>query len=447
MSAAIAIDLGATSGRYALGELDNGRITFRVVEQRAHQPQLVNGRWVWPIDELLDLCRRGLAFAESNGAASIGIDSWGVDHGFIGPDGALLAPPVCYRDESHLAAFDSLADKRSRLFALTGCQHQPFNTICQLVARRSEDPSLVERAADWMVLPDLLGRLLGGEPFHELTQASTTQLLGLDDRWCDEAFAFAGWPTPKRQPARPGNLGSTLSSGVRLAHVGSHDTASAVCGFGLLGPHDLFLNIGTWTLVGAVIDRPIATPEAEAANCTNERCVDGRVRFLRNIPGFWVVNRVHDELGVRESVPEWLATRHASDWEPVDLLDPVFFNPPSMQEALAERAARVPATASEWAALTFSSMIGAIARQPSDIAALTGRSFNRIRVGGGGSHSRDICEAIANATGLEVVAGPAEVTVLGNLGVQFVAQGALAWRDLPTVLEASVDHTRYAPCA
>jgi rhamnulokinase len=113
-----------------------------------------------------------------------------------------------------------------------------------------------------MILPDLMGFLLMGEANHELTQASTTQLLGLDDRWSAEALSIAGWPMPDLQPSRPGQLGGYVAEGVRIATVGSHDTGSAVCGFGDLQDDEMFLNVGTWSLVGCVIDQPIATPDA-----------------------------------------------------------------------------------------------------------------------------------------------------------------------------------------
>ena len=447
MAKAVAVDLGATSGRYAVGVLSDGRINYEVIEQIAHSPVEKNGRLEWQFDFLLDLCRRAADYARTTGATTLAIDTWGVDVGFLDDDGNLIDRPVCYRDESHLRAFESMEKHRERLFAATGCQHQPFNTIYQLIARREEDPTIVERAADWMLLPDLLGYFLSGDRFHELTEASTTQLLGIDGQWSSEAFALAGWPVPSRQPAKPGTLGSQISGGPRLAHVGSHDTASAVCGFGSLGPDDLFLNIGTWTLVGCVIDQPIAKPDASRMNCTNERSVDGRIRFLRNVPGFYVINRVHEELGIEITVPEWLATAAVADDDEkpfmVDLMNAIFFNPNSMVDTIQSMIPWKPNSDAEWARLVFTSVVNAIARQPEEIGGLVGRKFSRIRVGGGGSQSEQLCQAIASETGLTVVAGPAEVTVLGNLAVQFVAQGELSWLDIGTVLDASVETRTY----
>ncbi|MDR3689779.1 MAG: FGGY family carbohydrate kinase [Fimbriimonas sp.] len=449
MIGAVAVDFGASSGRYAAGWLEDGQIRFEIVDQVPHGPEERNGRLEWDIDRLVGLCRAAAAHAESRFESStLGIDTWGVDHGFVGHDGKPLGAPVCYRETSHLKAFEMLAPHRARLYALTGIQHQPFNTICQLLARRLNDPDLPKKAANWYILPDYLGYVLTGEKNMELTQASTTQLLGLDDKWSPEAFEMIGWPTPEIEPTLPGGLGPRLGEGnVRIAHVGSHDTASAVCGFGQLADDQVFLNVGTWSLVGCVIDRPLASPEAEAAMFTNERTIDGRVRFLKNIPGFYVINRIHEELGLKMPVPQWLADALAVD-ERIDLLHPDFYNPPSMVEICAELAGRRPTNEAEWAGLALSSLTSTIAKQPAELEKLTGRKFASLRVGGGGSQSHSFCQSLANESGLPVYAGPAEATVLGNLGLQLLASGQIG--SMPEMFEivSKSAHTKvYRPIA
>jgi rhamnulokinase len=419
---AIALDFGATSGRYAAGRLVDGRIEFEVIRQIPHAPIERDGRLYWDIDSLLSLCREGAEYGASHfEECTLAIDAWGVDHGFIDDSGSLIQAPVCYRDLSHVRAFEQLAPHRRRLYELTGIQHQPFNTICQLVARLEEDPTLPQRSR-WMVLPDLLGFILSGDENHELTEASTTQLLGLDGQWSPEAFQIAGWPVPALQPIRPGTLGGEVAPNVRLAHVGSHDTASAVCGFGALADDQIFLNVGTWSLVGALLDEPLVSVDAELAGFTNERAVDGRVRFLKNIPGFYVVNRIHEELGIMAPVPEWLAAAKPVK-ERIDLLHPDLYNPESMVATCSQLAGRTPSSDAEWAGLTLSSLAHTIAQTPKQLEALTGRRFTSIRVGGGGSQNVPFCESLARESGLSVLAGPVEATVLGNLAMQFLASG------------------------
>ena len=446
MHGAVAIDLGATSGRFAAGRLVDGRIEFEIIEQIPHSPLTQDGRLVWDLDALMGLVGRAASYASTTfGRATIGIDSWGVDHGFVDQRGELIQPPVCYRDPSITAMFEVMAPHRPRLYELTGIQHQPFNTVVQLAARLKERPTLADETHRWMILPDLMGFLLTGEANHELTQASTTQLLGLDDRWSAEALAIAGWPMPDLQPSRPGQVGGYVAEGVRLATVGSHDTGSAVCGFGDLQDDEMFLNVGTWSLVGCVIDRPIATPDAERANFSNERTVDGRVRFLRNVPGFWVINRLHEDLGVAASVPEWLKSAKGESEGVLDLFHDELFNPDSMLDACSSLISHPPTTAPGWADLALRSLTTAISNQRAELERITGRTFRAIRVGGGGSRSSAFCQSLATQSGLRVMAGAAEATVLGNLAMQFLAQGEFKdFAELRSVVDRSTAHVHYS---
>lgn len=438
MNGAVAVDLGATSGRYAFGELRDGRIVVEMGERILHSPTEVSGRETWDLAAIAGLVDRAASAASTKfGRATLGIDAWGVDHGFLDVRGELVLPPVAYRDASHADAFERLREHRAELYALTGIQAQPFNTVYQLVARRE----LAARTHRWLPLPDLLAFLTTGEANVETTQASTSNLQGLDGAWSPRAFEIAGWPVPDLTPRAPGELGGYVTDGVRIATVGSHDTASAVAGLGTLTDSDLFLNVGTWSLVGTVVDRPIATPEAEAANLSNERTVDGRVRLLRNVPGFWVINRLHEELGVPVSVPEWLASGRREHEGTLDLFDDALFNPDSMVAACGS----LPLSPAGWAELALRSLVEAIAAQVPVLASVTGRSFRRIRVAGGGSASVAFCEALASRTGLTVDAGPTEATVLGNLAMQFLAQGRFSsLAEMFAAVDASAERRVYA---
>lgn len=442
-SGAVAVDLGASSGRFAAGWIEDGLIQFEVVEQTAHAALESEGRAVWDIDALLGICRRAIDYAAAHfDRSTVGIDAWGVDHGFVDDSGSLIQPPVCYRDPSHVRAFQTLAPQRRRLYELTGIQGQPFNTISQLMARKLDSPRVVGKK--WLILPDLLGQILTGESVHELTQASTTQLMGLDGNWSEEAFSIAGWPCPADQPSAPGVLGALLGDTVRLAHVGSHDTASAVAGFGELREHQAFLNLGTWSLLGTLTDKPLATEKADDAGFTNEWTIDARVRFLKNIPGFYVVNRLHEDLGVKSSVADWLGSASKGCPARIDLFDAKLFNPDSMLGAACAQLDRSDFTEAQWAEIALESMAETAARQLAELQAVTGRRFSELRVGGGGSRSERLCRAIANASKVPVLAGPTEATVVGNLAAQFLATGEIAdHSELRQVVSRSVSPVSY----
>ena len=419
MNGAIAVDLGASSARFAAGWLEDGELKYEIIEQVPHQTLTENGRIVWDFEALVAFVKRAAEYGSVRfGRATLGIDAWGVDHGFLDRQGNLIQTPVCYRDPSHEAAFESLAPHRDELYRLTGIQHQPFNTICQLIARRSENPNLVHDTHRWLLLPDLIGYLLTGQAQYELSEASTTQLMGLDNEWSKEAFALAGWPVPDLQPSLAGHIGGYIADGVRLMSVGSHDTASAVLGLEPLDEASAFLNIGTWSLMGTVIPAPVVTDAARMGNFTNERTVDGKVRFLKNVPGFWVVNRLHAELNIPVSVPDWIASANLDATERIDLNAPELFNPESMLEACIALIGKKPENAETWAGIALLSLVEGIAEHIPALAECTGREFRSLRLGGGPSRSAVFRELLQARAGLSIELGPSEATIVGNLRFQ-----------------------------
>lgn len=390
---------------------------YEIIEQSPHHARMIAGRECWDVHALVGICRRALEYASANfEAATLGIDAWGVDFGFVDGDSRWVA----YRDRAHQAVFDRMQDVRDELYALTGVQHQPFNTFYQLIARREHDPGCVGRP--WRMLPALLLATLGAEPGFELTHASTTQLMGLDGNWSERAFELAGWPVPEVQPQSPGGAVGRVAN-VTLMRVAEHDSASAVAGMGRLAPDEAFLSAGTWSLLGCLVDAPIVSLAAAEGNFTNERAADGRVRFLKNIPGFYIANRLYEELGGVGPSGEWLGSADLHTDLRVDPLDPAFFNPESMVEAVRARLARDPSGPTEWAGMAMLSLVEATARELVRLEAAVGRAFTTVRVGGGGAQSVAFCESLARLSGRRVQRGEIEATVLGNLRVQLGARG------------------------
>jgi rhamnulokinase len=261
-------------------------------------------------------------------------------------------------------------------------------------------------------------------------------MMGLDQNWAQEAFQIAGWPVPDLQPVAPGGVIAKLTESVDLVRVGSHDTASAVRGFGSLAEDEIFLNIGTWSIVGCLLERPLVSPEAESNNWSNEIAVDGRARFLKNVPGLYVVNRLHQELGVTEPIGTWLAAGCPDFGGRFDVFHPDLYNPEFMVQACSALVDEKPHSNSQWATAALGSLVDALAAQIRGLSGITGRTYRGLRVGGGGSQSPALCQALARATGFPVKAGPAEATVLGNLGVQFAASGRTS------SLDAMLGHSR-----
>jgi sugar (pentulose or hexulose) kinase len=431
---AIAIDFGASSVRFAAGRLIEGIIEFKVIHQEPHKSQIESGREIWDSAFFLDFCKEAAAYGTSQFQnCTIGIDTWGVDFGFTEFDNP-VAPIVSYRDPSHVRVFDEFAEHRNELFQLTGVQHQPFNTIYQLIARKRFGD---DTRRDWLFLPSWLAASLGARHSNDATMASTSQLFLADaSGWCERAFEIAEAPMPKAIPVPPGDVLGTTSDGAQIVQVAGHDTACAIHGLGELRNDQAYISLGTWSLLGCILDEPLISAEAEESGFSNERSADGRVRFLTNVAGFYVVNRLHKELGIEMSVSEWIENATLSN-SSLDLRDKVFFNPKSMVEASLRKLEWHPSSLEEWAGVALLSIARSNALQLRNLEHVVGREFAEVRVCGGPSASNAFCQLLANEFGKKVVSGPQEATILGNLAMQFRADS--------NVIQRSFSRSVYEP--
>ncbi|RLL68473.1 rhamnulokinase family protein [Streptomyces sp. Z26] len=447
-----AVDLGASSGRVITGRVapgppGPGTLTLHEAHRFPNRPVRAGGTLHWDVLALYRGVLDGLRAAGP--VASVGIDSWAVDYGLLDADGALLGNPVHYRD----ARTDGAAEEVARvlppaeLYAATGLQHLPFNTVYQLTAARHS--AQLAAAAHLLLIPDLLAYWLTGERGTELTNASTTQLIDPRTRdWSRTVTTALGIDPALFPPLRlPGDHGGELLPDVRaeaglaadgppvpLTVVGSHDTASAVAAVPADGDRFAYIATGTWSLAGVELDAPVVTEEGRRANFTNELGVDGTVRYLRNIMGLWLLQECL-RTWETEGHPHDLDTllREAARTPPlrsvVDAGDPAFLAPGGMPERLAAACRRTgqpePRAPAEHTRCVLDSLALAHRRAVTDAQRLTGRDVDTVHVVGGGARNELLCQLTADACGLPVVAGPAEAAALGNVLVQARAAGTL----------------------
>jgi rhamnulokinase len=429
-----AVDLGASSGRVVAGILESDRIGLRVVERFPNRPIERDGHLRWNLAKTYDHVVDGIRRIPE--AESVGIDGWGVDYGVLDQDGNLLADPVAYRDDRTAEVVKEVHEliPPAELYSINGIQVLPINTIYQIVAEQRGP--LWRRAARAVLVPDLVAYWLTGELGTEVTNASTTGLLNIaDTAWSTELFGRLGIPADLFPPIEaPGTRRGTTDWGLPVVTVGSHDTASAVVGVPATTAHFAFISSGTWSLVGVELDEPVLTEDARHANFTNEQGVDGRIRFLRNVGGLWLLEECLREWVVenRSSLLQE-AARRARGGPLIDPDDPSFIAPGGMPTRIAEAAMGRGAAMSPSATVRciLDSLAMAYARTLAQASALANRGIDVVHIVGGGSQNRLLCQLTADATGLPVLAGPAEATALGNLVVQARNGGAC-----PTSLEA-----------
>ena len=458
-----AIDLGASSGRVMLGEVGPDHLRLTAAARFANAPVRAPDGLHWDVTALhrhaLDGVRAAAVMAPQ-GLASVGIDSWAVDYGLL-RGGRLLAEPFHYRDERRNEVGPGLVHARvsvEDLYARNGLQHLPFNTLFQLAA----DDRLAD-AERVLLVPDLLAFWLTGAEVAERTNASTTGLLSVTSgEWDVELIERLGLsrelvarlvdPGATIGPLLPSVGESVGAPGLPVVAVGSHDTASAVVGVPLAGDESAYVSLGTWGLVGLELDAPVLTEAARAANFTNEGGVDGTIRFLTNVMGTWLLSETlrawdRDDLGALLA-----AAADVTDPVPVfDVQDPRFVAPGDMPVRIAswcaEHDVAAPADAASLVRSIVESLAEAYAAALRTAAELAGRTVRQVHVVGGGSQNTLLCQALADRTGLPVVAGPVEATALGNVLVQGRAAGAISGGldDLRSLVANTHDLRRHEP--
>jgi len=426
------VDLGASGGRVIAARVDRGAVELHEVSRFPNEPVAAGGTLHWDILRLYaDVCSGLDKAATTFPLASAGIDSWGCDYGLLDSGGALIGNPVHYRD--HRTDGITVPVPAGELYATTGIQYLPFNTIYQ-VAAAAGTPAL-DAARTLLLIPDLLAYWLTGETGAEVTNASTTGLLDVRSRaWATGLMERAGIPQGLfPAPRQPGDVIGPVQDrkSLPLIAVGSHDTASAVVAVPARGENFAYISSGTWSLVGMELDQPVLTEASRAANFTNEAGLDGTVRYLRNVSGLWLLQECMRSWGeAAGSLPDLLA--EAAAIPPLrfvlDADDPVFFPagdmPGRIREWLAARGLPAPASPPETVRCVLDSLALAYRRALLAAQELSRRPADAVHVVGGGSRNDLLCQLTADAAGLPVVAGPAEATALGNVLVQARALGA-----------------------
>jgi rhamnulokinase len=460
MSVHIAVDLGASSGRVMVGSAAAGHLHLDEVHRFPNGPVRVAGSLFTDAVGLWDQVLQGLRRVRVV-PASIAVDTWAVDYGLLGPGGELLGTPRHYRDDRTAGVAERVHRQvpALELYRRNGLQHLPFTTLYQLLA----EDTLLGPAEKLLLLPDLMGFWLSGQVGAEATNASTTGMLDVrTGRWADDLVALAGI-SPALLPAvhDPGAvLGSLradvladtgLDAGTRLVAVGSHDTASAVVAVPAVDADFAYIACGTWGLVGVELAEPVLGEESFAANFTNERGVDDRIRYLRNVMGLWVLQQCVAEWDA--DLPALLAA--AADVPPggpvVDIDDPRFLPPGPMvgrvRALVTESGRQAPTDPATITRCILDSLAAAFARSVRDAVRLSGHEVRVVHLVGGGARNRLLCQLVANACELPVVAGPVEATALGNVLVQARAAGDLSGslETLRALVRQTSDLTTYEP--
>ena len=451
----LAADFGAGSGRVIVGtrliaSVQNDAIAFNEIQlEEIHRfennQKMIDGHLRWDFEALFNELKIGLkkAFAKyGDEIESIGIDTWGVDYGLLDKDGKLISTPICYRDDRTKGMLELAFQKlpKEEFFQHAANQFMEINTAFQLLSATVETSpcgvSELQRAEKLLFMPDLFNYFLTGRCYNEFTIASTSQLMNsLTHQWDDVIFERLGLPKHLMQEIiYPGTvigrlrdeLAEEVGGNLNVVAVGSHDTASAVASISDANDDWAFISSGTWSLMGTPTKEPIISQEAFDADFTNEGMTDGRIRFLKNITGLWLIQQL---------VKEWENEGYKCDYSELvkeaeqstlsssfNVDDARFMNPEKMSEAiisyLKENHEDIPVTKGDFMRCICISLAKKYAEVKTQMERCTNKKINKIYIVGGGSRNQLLNKLTAEFTGCEVIRGEVEATAMGNILVQ-----------------------------
>jgi rhamnulokinase len=434
----LAVDLGAESGRVMAVRYGNNALHMEELHRFPNTTVSVRGTLHWDVLRLWRDIQTGIAKGTALQPASIGVDTWGVDFALLDAQDHLLCNPVHYRDQRTDGMMDLVFARvdRAEVFAQTGIQFMPINTLYQLMSLVARQSPQLAIAQTFLTIPDLLNFWLTGTKVCEFTNATTTQLFNpRAGTWADDVIDPLGVPRSIFPPiVQPGTLLGT-HEGIRVIAPACHDTGSSVAAVPTGTSRYAYISSGTWSLVGLEVTEPVINAAALAANVTNEGGVAGTYRLLKNVMGLWIIQQCRatwetqghaytyaDLVQLAQAAPPHGALIDPNDSRFLPLGD----HPRLVQAMCAERGQPVPQTRGAIVRCVLESLALAYRDVLQTLQALAGYTSEVIHIVGGGARNEFLCQLTANATGLPVVAGPVESTVLGNALVQLIALGELA---------------------
>jgi rhamnulokinase len=487
----VAIDLGAESGRVILGTVSNGRIAMEEIHRFPNGAEERNGSLLWKFDRLTNGILEGLKQVAARGLpiASVSADSWGVDYVLNGDTQEVYF----YRDARGQRGSQKIlaALPWEKIFAETGIQYMPINTLFQLAAESrpfANEGSLLGVA-------DHFNQFLGGAAVVEESMASTFQIYNPKQRaWSEPLRQLLTIPEKQLSPVVPSgtitgqfdprHFNSPAFQNTKIIATCSHDTGAAVAAVPADAKTKLaYLSSGTWSLMGVELPplpqqsaipnpqsafqnqsairnpqsailpslSPIITDLSRELNFTNEIGYGSTIRLLKNISGLWLLQECRRAWGQYDYTK---LTQLASESEPfrslINPADPRFLAPASMPQEIAAACEAtgqpVPETPGQFTRCIFESLALLYRKTLLQLEQLTQIKLEVLHIVGGGSKNALLNQFTANACQIPVLAGPVEATALGNIIIQAITMGEIP--DLPAarkMIRENFELTRFNP--
>lgn len=436
----LAVDIGASSGRHILGHLENGQMVLEEIYRFENGMDKQGGKLLWDTGRLFAEIVNGMKMCRELNKipVSMSVDTWAVDYVLLDEQDQVLGDTYGYRD-GRTTGMDAQVYhiiSEQELYQRTGIQKQIFNTIYQLMAVKKQTPELLEKAKTFLMLPDYFQFLLTGQKDSEYTNGTSTQLVSPQTKqWDKELIHQLGYPEEMFLPLQmPGTEVGSLTKEIKeqvgfdckVVLCASHDTASAVMAMPLVQGEGLYISSGTWSLMGVEAEQADCREQSRQGNFTNEGGYEYRFRYLKNIMGLWMIQSVRHELNDAYSFAQLceMAAECREFPSRVDVNAPVFLAPDSMTEAIQDYCRKteqtVPVTAGEISAVIYQSLADCYGQTVKQLQQNTGKTYDGIYIIGGGSNAAYLNQLTADASGMDVYAGPGEATAVGNIMAQMI---------------------------
>ena len=429
----LAVDIGASSGRHIIAELENGILRCEEIYRFPNGAEKKDGKLLWDTDKLFAEILAGLKKAGEMGKAPdyVGIDTWAVDYVLLDEKGDRTCDVFSYRDARGGIAAEKVHERVpfSTLYARTGIQYQPFNTVYQLFDDKKA--GRLDRACGFLMLPDYFHYLLTGVKKQEYTNATSTGMVNAETHtWDGEILSALGYKESLFETlSQPGSVVGSFKKEIaeKVGYTATvilpatHDTASAVLAAPIDAPAP-YVSSGTWSLLGIESERAIKSENAMRYNYSNEGSLHNTFRFQKNIMGLWMIQQVKKELGDKYSFAELaaMAEEHPIDVA-VDVNDERFLAPKSMLAEMERAIGKRPI--GETAYCIFNSLATSYKQAIEELEEMTGARYSKLHIIGGGSQNKLLNRLTAEKTGKTVVLGPTECTAIGNVLMQMIGTG------------------------
>ncbi len=443
----IACDFGSSGGKIFLSKFQNDKMTLEEIHRFSLNPIKINNYYytnsIFMYSELLKGVKKVIEMGIQPN--SLGINSWGVDYGYIDKNGELISNPINYRDTrtiNTIKKLEKIGLGAKELYKITGISCMPFNTIMQIYEDLENRNDIIKNAKTLLFTPDLFAYFLTDNISTEYTIASTSQLMDINKKnWSEEIFEKINFDTKKMPDfINTGDKKGILKKEIAdylgckpfdIIAVASHDTASAVLSAPLKNENSAYLSCGSWSLLGVELEKPILTDEAFNNGFTNETGYNNTIRFLENINGLWIIQLLQKKYNISFNEMETLAKNNIETKHRIDINDNRFYNPSDIEEeiinyyketnqGIIEKKDRGIIISS-----VYNSLSDSYAKYIESLKNILQKDINYLHIVGGGSRDKLICKLTKDKTNIKAFAGPVECTAIGNILAQFKSLGLL----------------------